>query len=105
MSFFSDKINLITGHNLHYATQNTYVITVTCTDAKGSSTVVLTVNVQQNTRPVITPFSTVAVSETQTAKLKLKDVTVTETDPYTCDIPVSTEFSIEPTGGTPGYKN
>ncbi|XP_063406149.1 protocadherin Fat 4-like [Mytilus trossulus] len=85
----ANKINLIAGHGLDFDTQNIYTITITCRDATGSSTATLTVNVQQNTAPVITNLPVIeSVEQTIAVGAYITTITVTdvETDTVTCVI-------------------
>lgn len=74
---------------MDFDTQNTYTITITCNDTSGSSTAILTVNVQQNTAPVIANLPvTESVQQTIAVGTNIKSITVTdvETDTVTCVI-------------------
>ena len=77
-----------------------YTVTVGCTDSNSETgTGDITVNLTPNPSPDIPSLPTgVSVSETAAIGFKVYDVTVTDTDPFTCVIdaqgPTAATFSI-----------
>ncbi|KAK3087021.1 hypothetical protein FSP39_000443 [Pinctada imbricata] len=89
-------INLNNGHGLDYDTTSSYSITIACNDGSLTSTGQLNVAVIQNAPPAITSLpDLVSITTSESAKRKLHDLAVTETDPYTCSMTGGGPFSLE----------
>lgn len=97
------KIYLNAAPGLDHSVTPSYTIPVICSDNYGSSTASLTVSVIANAGPVISGLPTgVSVTESDAGGSSIYTLTVTDTDPYTCNIqtsaPVTTFFSLVKTG-------
>ena len=111
-SFTGFKLYLTAGASaaLDYATTASYVLTVTCFDAYGSTSEDLTVNVSPNASPTISNLpATVAVSESSSGGNSIITVTVsdTESDPFSCGIqsvtPSVAAFQISQNGASKNF--
>lgn len=94
--------NFYLNHNppFDFDVNAVYIVTVACTDSNSETgTGDITVNLTPNPSPDISGLPTgVSVSETAALGVKVYDVTVTDTDPFTCVIdaqsPTADTFSI-----------
>lgn len=86
-SFSEYKVQLDANANLNYAVVPSYTVGVTCNDSSGGAdTKDLIVNIVDNASPVVTLSTTIkSISEIIALEDKLCDLTVVDTDPFTCN--------------------